>query len=102
MKLGPTISRLRSARGLKQKELAGRVGITPGYLSQIEHDRREPTLSLVKELASALGVPAPVVFFLALDEGDVPEEKRPAYRHLAAPVRALLEALFGPPETEAV
>ena len=36
--------------------LATEAGISQGYLSQLEQDEREPTLSIAERLATALGV----------------------------------------------
>ena len=55
---GPTLGqRLRSARearGLSQTSLATAAKISQGYLSQLEQDEREPTLSIASRLAHAL------------------------------------------------
>ncbi len=53
--------RLRHARkqaGLTLAELGGRVGKPASYLSMVENAQREPRLSLVGELAAALGMAA--------------------------------------------
>jgi DNA-binding XRE family transcriptional regulator len=56
----PTLGqRLRSVRGARQQtqaQLAELAGISQGYLSQLEQDEREPTLSIAVRLAGALGV----------------------------------------------
>jgi XRE family transcriptional regulator, fatty acid utilization regulator len=54
---GQRLRHLRRARGLTLAELGERVGRTPSVLSLIENGRREPRLSLVEQLAAALGVP---------------------------------------------
>jgi predicted transcriptional regulator/transcriptional regulator with XRE-family HTH domain len=54
---GQRLRHLRRARGLTLAELGARVGRTPSVLSLIENGRREPRLSLVEQLASALSVP---------------------------------------------
>lgn len=46
----------REYRGLSIRELAGKVGITAAYLSQIETGVREGKVSTVKALADSLGV----------------------------------------------
>jgi XRE family transcriptional regulator, fatty acid utilization regulator len=53
---GRRLRHLRRARGLTLARLGGRVDRSAPYLSQLENGRREPTLSLVGELADALGV----------------------------------------------
>lgn len=68
MTLGEAIKRLRSAAGWSQKTFAERVGVSASYLSLIEKDRREPTLSLVRDMARELGVPASILFAAALGQ----------------------------------
>ena len=56
---------LRRFRDLTQMELAGMIGITQGYLSDLESGKRKGTLELHQKTARALGVPldllAPVI-----------------------------------------
>ena len=57
---------LRAFRDLTQMELAGMIGITQGYLSDLESGKRKGTLELHQKTARALGVPldllAPIIF----------------------------------------
>jgi DNA-binding XRE family transcriptional regulator len=46
----------REHRGLSAVALAKAVEISPPYLSQIEHGRRQPSLDVLRRLAQALGV----------------------------------------------
>ena len=54
--LGQKIRIAREARQQTQVQLAAVAGISQGYLSQLEQDEREPTLSVAARLAGALGV----------------------------------------------
>lgn len=76
MKLGNIISSVRKEKGYKQGVLAKELGITQTYLSQIERDKKEPNLSLLKKIAASLGIPLPIIFFFALEADDLPEDKR--------------------------
>jgi transcriptional regulator with XRE-family HTH domain len=76
MSVGRTIKNLRNAAGLKQKDLADRLDISPNYLSLVENNKREPSVSFLRNLASEIGIPLGLLF---LDiEGDIskasPEE----------------------------
>jgi transcriptional regulator with XRE-family HTH domain len=51
------IRALRAFRDLTQIELAGMIGITQGYLSDLERGKRKGTLELHQKTARALGVP---------------------------------------------
>ena len=54
---GQRLRHARRARGLTLADLGARVGRTPSVLSLIENGRREPRLSLVEQLATALDLP---------------------------------------------
>ncbi|MDO4437739.1 MAG: helix-turn-helix domain-containing protein [Coriobacteriaceae bacterium] len=51
-----TIRRLREERGLTQRQLADRIGVTDKAVSKWESARGLPDISLVEDLAAALGV----------------------------------------------
>ena len=53
---GQRLRHIRRARGLTLAELGERVGRAPSALSLLENGRREPKLSLIDALASALSV----------------------------------------------
>lgn len=57
---------LRRFRDYSQVELAAKIGITQGYLSELESGKRKGTLELHQKTARALEVPldllAPVIF----------------------------------------
>jgi transcriptional regulator with XRE-family HTH domain len=47
---------LRNKRGLSQRELAERSGVSREYIARLETARQDPTLSTLEKLAKALGV----------------------------------------------
>ncbi len=49
---GAQLRSLRERRGLMQAELADQLGISPSYLSQLEHDDRPLTPRLIERVAS--------------------------------------------------
>jgi predicted transcriptional regulator/DNA-binding XRE family transcriptional regulator len=55
---GQRLRHLRRARGLTLADLGALVGRAPSVLSLLENGRREPKLSLIEALASALSVPS--------------------------------------------
>lgn len=57
MGLGEDVRRLRRARDLSLEALAERAGLSTNYVGSIERDRRDPSLSSVRAMAKALGVP---------------------------------------------
>jgi len=56
---GQRLRHARRARGLTLAELGSQVGRAPSVLSLIENGQREPRLSLIEQLATALSVPVP-------------------------------------------
>jgi len=48
---------LRKWRGLTQNELAEKVGVTQGFLSDLEARRRTPSAETIAKLGEALAVP---------------------------------------------
>jgi transcriptional regulator with XRE-family HTH domain len=60
--LGGRIKSLRAERGLQQRQLAEKAGMTPSMVSQIESGRLTPSLPTLGKLAGALGVPIASLF----------------------------------------
>ncbi len=71
MSVGRTVKLLRTAAGLKQKHLADRLDVSPNYLSLVENDRREPSISFLRNLASEIGIPLGLLFLEV--ESDITE-----------------------------
>lgn len=55
-RIGALIRNERRSQGLTQRQLAARAGITQTVLSRVESGAGNPTLSLLEELAAALGM----------------------------------------------
>jgi transcriptional regulator with XRE-family HTH domain len=85
--LGSTIKRLRSIAGLSQREFSQKLQIDPTYLSHLEADRREPSLQLLRRIATELAIPPGVLIALAL-WAELPENQQEQYRQV---VEQLLE-----------
>lgn len=63
---GETIRDLRVAQDLGLRETAGKVGISPAYLSRIERGKeRPPRPEVIKELAKVLAADPDVLFRLS-------------------------------------
>jgi transcriptional regulator with XRE-family HTH domain len=77
MSVGRTVKFLRIAEGLRQKELADRLDVSPNYLSLVENDKREPSLSFLRDLAGEMGVPLGLLFLeIDNDLGEVSAEEK--------------------------
>jgi transcriptional regulator with XRE-family HTH domain len=54
--LGSRLRELRRERQEKLTETAGRAGISPQYLSEVERGRKEPSSEMIAALAGAFGL----------------------------------------------
>ena len=57
------VQEIRLLRGLTQEELANRVGITRGYLSEIEGNKRNPGTTVALRIAKILNTKVERIFF---------------------------------------
>ena len=71
MNIAHALKICRAAKKLSLDELAARADLSQSYLSMIESGKREPTLATVTKIAAALGVPTPIVLFLASEKGEL-------------------------------
>lgn len=96
--LGQEIRKLRKARGKSLAELAGVVGRSVSFLSQLERGHAEASIADLKAIARALDVP--VGWFFLLDE--MPQRERGrvvrkgARRSLGTVTDGLIEELLSP------
>ena len=60
--LGADLRALRKARGMTLNELADGLGRSVGWLSQVERDISEPSITDLRHIAAALGVSVSMLF----------------------------------------
>lgn len=53
--LGEEIRRQRTARNDRLRDTAGRAGISPQYLSEVERGMKDPSSEMLEAVAGALG-----------------------------------------------
>src|SRR3954465_5833785 len=72
--LGALLRAQRRAADLSLRELSERTKVSNAYLSQLERGLHEPSLSVLRAIASALGVPLGSLLTRAgVLEGDAPD-----------------------------
>jgi len=59
---------LREWRGTTQVELVAAIGITQGYLSELEAGKRKGPVALHQKIAKALGVPIDLLLQIAMSD----------------------------------
>jgi transcriptional regulator with XRE-family HTH domain len=76
--LGRLLRAQRLARGLSLRELSARTKVSNAYLSELERGLHEPSLSVLRAVASALGTPLGPMLARAGLLGDSGEQVREA------------------------
>ena len=66
---------LREWREMTQVELVVRIGITQGYLSDLEAGKRKGPVALHQKIARALGVPIDLLLPVAVSEQEADRER---------------------------
>ena len=72
MDIGQRLKEIRIQRGLSQRELATRAGLTNGTISLIETDKTSPSVASLKSLLDAIPI-SMAEFFGSLEEADTPK-----------------------------
>lgn len=94
MKIGETLKGIRKGKGLTQKQVEEKIGITQTYLSQIESGEKEPSGVMLRKLCKYYGTPHQIVVWQSLEEKDVPKLKRKLFADLKPAVDGLISQII--------
>lgn len=100
--LGADLRALRRSRGLTLQDLARAVGRSVGWMSQVERDLSEPSITDLRHMAAALDVSVSTLF----RRGAAPVEeegfvvRRDARRPIGSRAAGLIEELLSPDLTD--
>lgn len=72
MDIGHKLRTIRKERGLSQRELASRAGLTNGTISLIEQNRTSPSVASLKSLLDAIPI-SMAEFFSTIEDADTPK-----------------------------
>lgn len=90
MTLGNAIKLIRTARKVKQRELASALKVSPNYLSMLEADRRAPSIGFLKKLAFKLRVPAGLfLLWTEASESNLRKKETEQVRELLVRIQAI-------------
>jgi transcriptional regulator with XRE-family HTH domain len=70
--IGQKLKTIREQRGLSQRELASRAGLTNGTISLIEKNKTSPSVASLKSLLDAIPI-SMAEFFATLEDTDQPK-----------------------------
>lgn len=71
MKIGKNIRLLRKTANVTLRSFAGKIGISPSFLSDIEREKSNPSIDTAERIADGLGIPLWKFF---LKEGENPTQ----------------------------
>lgn len=94
MKLGSAIKLLRRETATTQKAFAYQLGITGSYLSQVENEKKVPSLDLLKEICNQLKISVPMLIMFAMEPEDIPESKRQFYTTIRPLIQTEIQHLL--------
>ena len=94
MNLGNTIVQLRERKEFNQGELATKLGISQTYLSQIENNKKMPTVGLLENIGKVLSTPLPFLFFLSVEAEDIPKRNRHNFEMVGPQIKDFITAML--------
>lgn len=90
MDLGNAIKSLRKAFKISRVELAKKSGLSVTALYNIEKGLSFPSRDTISNICSSFGIPPSYLLVYSVEDSDVSEERRVAFRSLMIPLRLLL------------
>lgn len=92
--LGEKIRAKRTEKNMSLKELAEKTGLTASFLSQVERDLAEPSITSLRHIAESLDVP--IFYFLLEEQKHNPVVKKDERKVLKLPESHLSFELLSP------
>ena len=94
MNIGTQIQKIRRKNNISQGQLAKDCGITQTYLSLIEHNKKDPNISLLKVITAKLNIPLSLLLLMSLDKEDIPEDKSELFNEIAPEISPIIISLL--------
>ena len=92
MKIGSVIKKCRKLRNMTQLQVSALADVSESYLSLIEKDKRQPTLSNLESIADAFQIPVSVLVFLAAKQESISEITDTQIESLTKTIYSMIEA----------
>jgi len=94
MKRHDVIKLLLKRKGITQKELSKKIGISQTAISLILTGANNPSDDTFSKISTVLEVPIAIINYMTLSEKDIPESKREIFRILNPSMEAFLKKMF--------
>ncbi len=83
--LAQVLREARSQRGMTQRQVAVQVGVSPGFIGQIETGRTRPSVGTLLEIARVLGLSLDSLFVAGTEDGRPPAAELHVLEKLSPP-----------------
>ena len=91
MNIGNLVKTIRTARGVSQKSLSNKLGISTNYLCLLENSKRNPSGELIKKIADEFDVSYEALEFLCTETPqELDEEHSKTYTKLQENIASLI------------
>ncbi|MGK0606142.1 helix-turn-helix domain-containing protein [Enterococcus gilvus] len=67
MRIGTVLKKMRMIYSINAKELAPKLNISPSYLSEIEHNKKVPSLELLERYSEVFDIKTSSIILMAED-----------------------------------
>ena len=96
MKIGISIRKIRKERTphLNQSEFAEYIGITQTYLSQIENNKKTPTVGILENISKKFKIPLPIIFWYSINIEDIEECKKEHFEFLKPTIDSMIDSII--------
>ncbi len=71
MNISKALTLCRTQKGLSKSKLAELSGVSISYISLLEQGKRDPSITSITKICSALNIPTTIFMFLASDTNDL-------------------------------
>ena len=94
MNIGHAIKTLRKKAEISQKDFSKLARISQTYLSEIENEKKLPSIPVLINIGDALNVPMFYLIWIASNENDVEDDKRDKYNYVYPMVTGIMDSLI--------
>jgi transcriptional regulator with XRE-family HTH domain len=94
MNLGKGIIDICNIRGISQKDLAAKTGLSITFHSLLENNLRNPSMETLDKIAEVLKVPVPIIFWFSLTDSDIKPERLKFYNQYKEKINYLIHNIF--------
>lgn len=93
MNIGNAIKQIRKEKGLTQKQLSSKSGVSQTSLSLIEKGQTQAGKETLEKIAIGLGVKQSIIMIHAIERSDVPANKVEVFDAMFPSIKEMLKGL---------